>query len=97
MTTPARRSAEIHPIARKNSLIPQRTGSPRERDRTTIMQLAAFIETSAERRLRWFTDDSIDSLGGKTAAELVALNRGDEVKTFLHQIIHSDAQRLPIY
>jgi len=97
MTTPVRRSAELHPMARKNQLIPELACSHRATDRTSIMQLAALIEQSAERRLQWFTDDPIDSLGGRTAAELVALNRGHQVKMFLHQIIYSDGQRLPIY
>lgn len=97
MTTSVRRSAELHHVAAKILHMP--TGAPLlpEKESAAIMRLAAQIEQSFECRLRWFTDDPIDSLGGLTAAELIALGRGDQVRMFLHRIIYPDGQGLLIY
>ncbi|MBB5357456.1 hypothetical protein HDE76_000638 [Rhodanobacter sp. ANJX3] len=96
MTTSVRRLDGLHRLFQdlqlKEDIQPSHS-----RERVTILQLAARVEESLELRSQWFTDDRIDSLGGLTAAELVALGQGEQVKQFLHRIIYCDRQRAPIY
>lgn len=59
-------------------------------DRDQIIGLASRIEAERHRRLEWYTDDPIYSLGRLTAAELVSIGKGGLVVRFLNGIEYLD-------
>lgn len=51
-----------------------------------VIKEAARIEPDAMDLLRWYMEDPINSLGGRTAEELVASGHGELVVRFLRHI-----------
>ena len=51
-----------------------------------IIDEASRIEPNAAVLLRWYVEDPIQQLGGKTASQLVASGRGELVVRFLRRI-----------
>ena len=49
-----------------------------------IVKLATRLEADTGRCIRWYIEDPIDALGGRTAAELVACGQGKQVLGFLY-------------
>jgi hypothetical protein len=97
MTTSVRRLDGLDRLRFRDLQITQDIRASHSLERVTILQLAARIEERLELRLQWFTDDPINSLGGLTAAELLALGQGEQVKHFLRRIIYCDHQHASIY
>jgi hypothetical protein len=59
------------------------TGAP-PREWALIMKLATRLEVEHARCIRWYVEDPIEALGGRTAAELVASGKGKQVIGFLY-------------
>jgi hypothetical protein len=51
-----------------------------------VINEAARIEPDSMNLLRWYAEDPIDSLGGRTAEQLVASGHGELVVRFLRHI-----------
>jgi hypothetical protein len=61
-----------------------------------VINEAARIEPDAINLLRWYGEDPIESLGGRTAEQLVSSGHGELVVRFLRHINSSAICCLPI-
>lgn len=58
-----------------------------------VIHEAARLEPDSLSMLRWYTEDPIESLGGRTACQLIMSGHGELVVRFLRHIARADINR----
>ncbi|QDE39830.1 DUF2384 domain-containing protein [Luteibacter pinisoli] len=62
-----------------------------------VLLAAQAIDRDPERVLRWYSEDPIESLGSRTAAELVDAGHADLVIRFLEAVMVREARAMPVH